>query len=181
MIRLKQLIKEAELSSSEKAAAIDKIGNADPEQLQGSTQSVDIAKNFKRSKDNKFTVKGSLYGKNDFMSWLKEPWAKDMFKQRDIDAIVYYFDKWPKKGNDIEMKGINLSHFVDIPPSHEKLLKQQWPDGEIEDYGRLGVYQWKENGKTRGIAHSLDDTWFLMTKIDDKAKFKIDDVLYISI
>jgi len=180
MIKLKNLIKES-LSNSEKSAAISKISNAYPKLLSGSQQKAEIAKNFKRSKDNKFTVKGSQYGKDDFLSWIKEPWAENMFSKDDVDAIMYYFDKWPKKGSDIELKGEAISHFVGITPTHQKLIAKQWPNGAIEDYDGLFVYQWEENGKTRTVAHSLDDTWFLMTKIDTKRKFKIDDVLYITV
>jgi hypothetical protein len=59
----------------------------------------------------------------------------------------------------------------------QKIL-QKWKNAKPVDYQGLLIWEWEENGKTRAITHSLDDTWFLMTKVNGEDKFKIDDVLY---
>ena len=177
---VRKVLREGDLSNSEKSAAINHLGYSYPRLLSSPGSSQD-AKRFKRSKDNKLTVKGSLYGKDDFAKWLKEPWAEDMFHKDDIEAVDYYFNKWPKKGSELDLSKFDANHFVVITPTNEKLIQKQWPDGEIEDVDGLFIYQWQENQKTRAIAHSLDDTWFLMTRIDGTKKFKVDDVLYINV
>jgi hypothetical protein len=175
---INQILKEGELSNSEKSAAIKKLGNTYPKLLAGNIQKSEFAKNFKRSKDNKINMKGSLYSKEDFMGWFKEPWAKDMFLKDDIEAVIYYFDKWPKNGSEVDLSKSDASHFVTITPTNEKRIQNQYPGGKIEDIDGLFIYQWKEDQKTRAIAHSLDDTWFLMTRIDGTKKFKVDNVLF---
>jgi len=171
------LNEENTLSNSEKSAAIFKLGNSYPKLLGGSQQNAEIAKAFKRSKDNKFIVKGTPYSEQEILSWFEEPWAEGMFGKDDKDATVYYFSKWPKKGSEIEMKGYNISHFVSITPTAEKTISQKYPNGKIVDIDGLFVYEWQQDGKTYCIAHSLDDTWFKMTKVADR-KYKIDDIIY---
>jgi len=141
-------------------------------------QSADIVKNFKRTKNNKFMFNGFEYSKNEVLELLKK-YQEQGFTDVDNDdkeSIIYYFDKWPKKGTEIELKkNNNDGHFVNI---WEREVKSKWPNGKLSDYNGLPVWEWEENGKTRAVAHSLDDTWFLMTKVNDEDKFKIDDVLF---
>ncbi len=171
------LNEENTLSNSEKSAAISKLGYSYPKLLAGSQQNAETAKVFKRSRDNKFTVKGTPYSEQEILSWFEEPWAEGMFTSDDKDAVTYYFSKWPKKGSEIEMKGSNISHFVNITPTAEKTIRQKYPNGKIVDIDGLFVYEWQQDGKTYCIAHSLDDTWFKMTKVADR-KYRVDDIVY---
>ena len=142
---------------------------------QGST---DSPRNFKRTKNNKFIFNGFEYSKSEVLELLKkykEQGYTDVDKD-DEESIVYYFDKWPKKGSEIELrKNNNTAHFVNV---WEREVKSKWPNGKLSDYEGLLIWEWEEDGKTKAITHSLDDTWFLMTKVNDEDKFKIDDVLY---
>ena len=171
------LKEESTLSNSEKSAAIVKLGNSYPKLLGGSQQKAEIAKMFRRSKDNKFTIKDTPYSEQEVLAWFEEPWAEGMFTKDDKDAVAYYFSKWPKKGSEIEIKGYNISHFVSITPTAEKTISQKYPNGKIVDIDGLFVYEWQQDGKTYCIAHSLDDTWFKMVKVADR-KYKIDDIIY---
>jgi len=138
----------------------------------------DSPKNFKRTKNNKFIFNGFEYSKSEVLELLKkykEQGYTDVDKD-DEESIVYYFDKWPKKGSEIELrKNDNHEHFVNV---WEREVKSKWPNGKLSDYEGLLIWEWEEDGKTKAITHSLDDTWFLMTKVNDEGKFKIDDVLY---
>jgi hypothetical protein len=174
--KFKNSILKEDLSNSEKSDAISKMYYTNPKT--SSQHKTDSVKIYKRSKDNKIVFKGKYYGKDDFLNWTNEPWAKDMFNKDDIDPIIYFFDNWPKKGNEIELKGKATTHFVNVTPTNKTTISNKWPGGDLEDYEGLFVYQWDEDGKKRVVAHSLDDTWFLMTSVDGKSKFKIDDVLY---
>jgi|LakMenEpi03Aug12_release.lakeMendotaPanAssembly.Ray.scaffolds.fasta_scaffold454311_1 hypothetical protein len=143
--------------------------------------SPDSPKNYKRTKNNKFTFNGYEYSKDEVLTLLKkyqEQGLTDVDKD-DEESIVYYFDKWPKKGSEIELtKNDNTAHFVNVDNTGKQKILQKWKNAKPVDYQGLLIWEWEENGKTRAITHSLDDTWFLMTKVNGEDKFKIDDVLY---
>jgi hypothetical protein len=164
------------LADSDKSTLIQKFGMTNPKLLAGS-QKAEFAKTFKRSKDNKFPFKGQQYSKDDILGWTEEEWAADMFDKDDIEYINYYFDKWPKQGQQIKLEGDGVHHIVTMWDSEAKKLESQYPGGSLKDYDGIFVYEFEKDGKTMAIAHSLDDTYWLMTKINN-SEFKIDKVLY---
>jgi len=173
--KLAGILQEAELSNSDKSNLVKKFAYTNPKLLTGQ-QKAEYAKNFKRNKDNTFNYKGTNYSKEDILKFTQEPWAADMFDKDDIGYIEYYFDKWPKKGSNIELKGSNIHHFVNITPTDESFYKKKYPNGKSEDIEGLFVFVWNENGKSYGMAHSLDDTWFKLEKIQNN-NYKIIDVI----
>lgn len=158
---------------------------------------------YKRNKNNTFTyeitgVGKKDYTKNDVLEIWEELYGGDEPKDTDTwakdykDAIIYYFDKWPKRSQTIEItdKQESINHFVDIPSSQESKLKQKYKNGKrIFTNEEFHIFEWQDGSTTKALAHSSDDTWFLMTKLDvdkyeeddnrqTKPKYKIDDVLY---
>ena len=79
-----------ELASSDKSTLIRGFGMTNPKLLAGS-QKAEFAKQYKRSKDNKFTFKGQQYSKDDILGFTEEEWAEDMFDKDDIEYINYFF------------------------------------------------------------------------------------------
>ena len=165
-----------ELASSDKSTLIRGFGMTNPKLLAGS-QKAEFAKQYKRSKDNKFTFKGQQYSKDDILGFTEEEWAEDMFDKDDIEYINYYFDKWPKQGQQIKLEDDGVHHIVTMFDREAKKLESQYPGGSLKDYDGIFVYEFEKDGKTMAIAHSLDDTYWLMTKINNSV-FKIDKVLY---
>ena len=140
------LNEENTLSNSEKSAAISKLGYSYPKLLAGSQQNAETAKVFKRSRDNKFTVKGTPYSEQEILSWFEEPWAEGMFTSDDKDA-VNWFKKARYEGrgeklyheDDIDMLGWNM-YMTPQQASHGLSLMQNYPV-DVQDLDENNGYR----------------------------------------